>query len=398
MAGSPIVIVGAGQGGMQAAASLRERGFDGPLTLVGAEPHPPYDRPPLSKQFLAGQLGAEAIELRTAAFYESHGIDLVLGTRVVEIDREWRAVELASGERLPFKRLVLALGATPRQLPVPGADHPDVLVLRTLAEATALRERLATPRRLVVIGAGFTGLEAAAAARAAGHEVTVIEALDRVLARAVSVPVSEHVAELHRGRGVKILFGRRVEAIESDPGGSLRAVRLRGGESVPADLVLVGIGVLPDTGLAEDAGLAVANGIVVDAHLRTSDPSIHAVGDCARFPSPYADAPLRLESVQNATDQAKCVAEYIAGGGVRGRRYSAVPWFWTDQYSDKIQIAGITTGHDRVEVVGDPAGGRFSVHCFAGDRLLGVESINRPAEHIKARRTLAAVEVLAGAA
>lgn len=397
MAGSPIVIVGAGQGGLQSAASLREAGFDGPLTLVGAEPHPPYDRPPLSKQYLAGETDAAALALRTPAYFENHRIELMLGSRVDRIDRSRGAVVLSSGARLPYERLVLATGSIPRRLPVPGAEHPDVLVLRTLAEARVLRDRLAAPRRVVVIGAGFTGLEVAAAARAAGHQVTVVEALDRVLARAVSVPISEHVTALHRGRGVTILFGRQVEAIEGDPDGPLRAVRLRGGETVPADLVVVGIGVLPDTALAEDAGLAVANGIVVDSYLRTSDPSIHAVGDCVLFPSPHAEGPLRLESVQNAVDQGKCAAEYLARDGLECRPYTAVPWFWTDQYSDKLQIAGITAGHDRTELVGDPAQGRFSVHCFRGDRLIGVESVNRPAEHIKARRQLAAAGALAGA-
>ncbi|HXR70950.1 NAD(P)/FAD-dependent oxidoreductase [Actinocrinis sp.] len=397
MAGSPIVIVGAGQGGMQAAASLRDAGFDGPVTLVGAEPQPPYDRPPLSKQYLNGEVDAAALALRTPAFYQNQDIDLRVDTRVAGIDRANAAVVLDSGARLPYERLILATGSIPRRLPVPGADHPGVLVLRTLAQARVLRDRLAAPRRVVVIGAGFTGLEVAAAARSAGHEVTVIEALDRVLARAVSVPVSEHVTRLHRGRGVDIRFGRQVEAIEGEADGPLRAVRLAGGESVPADLVVVGIGVVPDTALAAEAGLAVANGVVVDAYLRTSDPAIHAIGDCALFPSPFADDPLRLESVQNAVDQAKCAAEFIAKDGLAARPYSAVPWFWTDQYSDKLQIAGITTGHDRTELAGDPEQGRFSVHCFRGERLVGVESINRPAEHIKARRQLAAAGTLAGA-
>lgn len=397
MAGTPIVIVGAGQGGMQVAASLREAGFDGPLTLVGAEPHPPYDRPPLSKRYLNAEADAAALALRTPEFYQTQNIDLRTGTRAVGIDRARRVVVLDSGAALPYERLVLATGSIPRRLPVPGADHPDVLVLRTLAEARSLRDRLAEPRRVAVIGAGFTGLEVAAAARAAGHEVTVIEALDRVLARAVSAPVSRHVARLHRGHGVSILFGRRVEAIEGDLGGPLRGVRLAGGENVPADLVVVGIGVLPDTALAEAAGLAVADGVVVDEYLRTSDPAIHAIGDCALFPSPFAADPLRLESVQNAVDQAKCVARYIAGDGLAAQPYRAVPWFWTDQYSDKVQIAGITTGHDRVEVLGEQEQGRFSVCCFRGDRLVGVESVNRLAEHIKARRQLAATGDLAGA-
>lgn len=388
----PIVIVGAGQAGFEAAAALREAGHDGAITLVGAEPHAPYERPPLSKQFLAPDAdpGPDSVALRPAEFYQRQGIDLVLGAAVTGIDRGRRTVVTSAGERLRYSRLILATGSTPRRLDVPGAGHPDVMALRTLADASALRDRLAAAYlRLVVIGAGFIGLEVAAAARAAGHEVTVVEALDRVIARAVSVPVSRYLTALHRDRGVKILFERRVEAIDADVDGALSAVRLAGGETILADLVVVGIGVTPDTALAEEAGLAVADGIVVDEYLRTEDPWIHAIGDCVRFPSPHTDGPVRLESVQNAVDQARCVADYIRRGAAQATPYEAVPWFWSDQYSDKLQIAGITAGHDRVEIVGDPAEHSFSAYCFAGKRLLGVESVNRPVDHIRGRRQLA---------
>ena len=388
MSASPIVIVGAGQAGFEAAAALRETGYDGPLTLIGAEPHAPYERPPLSKQFLAqdAAVGLDTVALRAADFYPKQNIDLLVGATVDRIDRERHAVQLESGERLPYSRLILATGSKPRRLHVPGADHPDVVVLRTLADAEALRARLtAAFLRVAVIGAGFIGLEVAAAARVAGHEVTVVEALDRVIARAVSRPVSQYLAELHGEQGVRILFEQRVEAI--DPlGGASQAVRL-GGETVPADLIVVGIGVVPETGLAEQAGLDVADGVIVDEYLRTSDPAIYAIGDCARFSSPHTDGTVRLESVQNAVDQARCVAQHVSQGA-QAAPYTAVPWFWSDQFEDKLQIAGITAGRDRIEVVGDPAERSFSVHCFRGDRLLGVESVNRPVDHIRARRQL----------
>ncbi len=395
MAAPPIVIVGAGQAGFEAAAALREAGYDDAITLVGAEPHAPYERPPLSKQFLTpatdpdADFGADSVMLRAADFYQRQDIELLLGVTICGIDRGRRAAVTSAGDRLRYSRLILATGSTPRRLPVPGADHPDVMALRTLADAAALRDRLAAAYlRIVVIGAGFIGLEVAAAARAAGHEVTVVEALDRVIARAVSTPVSRYLAALHRDRGVRLLFERRVEAIDVDPSGALSAVRLGRDETIPADLVVVGIGVTPDTALAENSGLTVSDGIVVDEYLRTEDPWIHAIGDCARFPSPHTDGPVRLESVQNAVDQAHCVAEYIRRGAAQATPYEAVPWFWSDQYADKLQIAGITTGHDRVEIDGDPAEHSFSVHCFAGDRLLGVESINRPVDHIRGRRQL----------
>jgi 3-phenylpropionate/trans-cinnamate dioxygenase ferredoxin reductase subunit len=390
MSASPIVIVGAGQAGFQAAASLREAGYDGPLSLVGADPHPPYERPPLSKQFLAPDADPAPPVLRAADYYAAQRIDLRPDTAVSRIERDRRTVLLSSGAQLPYRRLILALGSTPRRLRVPGADHPLVQPLRSLADAEVLRARLAgPPLRLAVVGAGFIGLEVAAAARSAGHEVTVVEAAGRALARAVSAPVSEHLAGVHRDRGVKLLFDRQIEAVEHEPSGGLRGVRLDGGVTVPADLVVVGIGVRPETGLAERAGLTVADGVVVDEYLRTDDPAIHAIGDCARFPSPYCAELVRLESVQNAVDQAQCVAEFLARDGAQSGPYTAVPWFWSDQYTDKLQIAGITAGHDRAQLDGDLREGSFSVHCYRGGDLVGVESVNRPVDHIRARRQLA---------
>ncbi|MDX3641169.1 NAD(P)/FAD-dependent oxidoreductase [Streptomyces sp. MB09-02B] len=396
MTGRPIVVVGGGQAGLQAALSLREHGFEGRLDVVCAESEAPYDRPPLSKRFLAGTAGTDDLTLRAPAFLDDRRISLVQDTHAVAVDRADASVALSSGGSLPYDRLILATGSTPRHLPVPGSGHPAVRVLRTVDDATRLRTKLQPGSRVVVIGAGFTGLEVAATARGLGCEVTVVEALDRVIARAVSRPVSEHLLRLHRENGVRILFGRQVTALDGVSREAAVEVLLADGTGLPADVVVVGVGVRPETALAEMAGLDVADGVVVDEHLRTGDPRIHAIGDCARFPDPAGTGSLRLESVQNATDQGKYVAAFLMGADAPG--YTAVPWFWTDQYAAKLQIAGLTTGHDRCETDGDPASGRFSVRCYQGGRLLGVESVNRPADHIKARRELAALRVPVAAA
>ncbi len=389
MTAAPIVIVGGGQAGLQTAASLRDEGYSGPVTLVCGESAAPYERPPLSKQFLAGQFTLEDTALRAPDFYAQQEIDLRLGDPAVRIYRSDQAVLLESGTRLPYQRLVVALGSRPRPLPVPGADHPGVLALRTLADAETLRARLSESRSIVVIGAGFTGLEVAAAAASAGLEVTVVESFDRVIARAVSPAVSEYLTVLHARNGVRILTRRTVEAVEAGtPGGYGYKVRLSDGEAIPADLVVAAVGVLPETALAEQAGLDVANGIVVDQYLRTADPAIYAVGDCVSFPTRHADGLVRLESVQNATDQAQRAAANLVAPEADRTPYTELPWFWTDQYQDKVQIAGITAGHDRTETVGDPAGGQFSVYCYRGDELIGAESVNMPLDHIRARRKL----------
>ncbi|MDN3295395.1 FAD-dependent oxidoreductase [Streptomyces ficellus] len=383
-----VVVVGAGQGGLDTAAALRGRGYTGRITLVGDEPVVPYQRPPLSKGFLTGAMTAGELELRPRSFFAAHDIELVSGNRAAKIDREGRTVLLESGTSLPYDRLVLATGARPRTLPVPGAAAlSGVLTLRGLADAERLRERLTgPPRRLVVVGAGFIGLELAATARKLGHEVTVVEAQARALARALTPVMSARLVAEHLDAGVRVLLSREVTALWGDSSGRVEVVELDGGERVPADLVVVGVGVLPNTELAAAAGLQVGDGVIVDAHLRTDDPDIHALGDCARFPSPHAGRHVRLESVQNASGQAACVAAAICGEPVA---YTAVPWFWSEQYALRLQIAGLTAGHDETVVVGDPDGGRFSVFCFREGRLTGVESVNRPADHGIARRLLA---------
>ncbi|KAA2261194.1 pyridine nucleotide-disulfide oxidoreductase [Solihabitans fulvus] len=381
-----VVIVGAGQAGFQTAASLRQEGFDGRIVLVGDEPHLPYQRPPLSKTYLAGEGGRELVELRPAEFYQDNAIELLTPERIVEIDRTARKVRLESGGLLDYDHLVLALGARNRTLPLPGADLAGVRSLRTLDDADALRAALPSAGRIVVVGGGFIGLEFAVVAGASGAEVTLLEALPRPLARVSSPTVSEFFAEFHRARGVRTVFGAGLDCLVGESG-SVTGVRTGEGQEFGADLVVVAVGVLPSVELAEQAGLPTANGILVDERLRTRDPAISAIGDCAAFPTPFAAGQLRLESVQNAVDQARCVAAGLVG---RPADYRAVPWFWSDQAEAKLQIAGIITGHDRTVLRGDPATGRFSVFCFDGDRLLGAESVGRAQDHLAVRRLLAA--------
>lgn len=388
MAAHAVVVVGAGQAGFDTACALRRRGFRGRITLIGDEPPGPSYRPPLSKGYLAGTVPAEEIALRPPSFYTEQDIELLPGDRVASLDRERRTVLLESGLRLPYDNLVLATGSRPRTLPVPGASLTGVLSLRGLAEAEDLRLRLSgPPRRLVVVGAGFIGLEVAATARGLGHDVTVVEAQPRALARALTPTVSDRIVAEHRERGVRVLLGREVTALFGDGEGRVQVMELDGGERIAADLIVVGVGVLPNIELALAADLLVGDGVVVDAQLRTSDPDIFALGDCARFPSPHAGRHVRVESVQNASDQAKCVAAAICG---EPYAYTAVPWFWSEQYALRLQIAGLTAGHDETVTVGDLADGKFSVFCFRGGRLTGVESVNRPADHGIARRLLTA--------
>ncbi|WAC29215.1 NAD(P)/FAD-dependent oxidoreductase [Ancylobacter sp. SL191] len=385
-----IVIIGAGQGGFQAAASLREAGFTGPLTLIGDEPGLPYQRPPLSKAYMKGEAGPEQIELRPAAFYADHAITLVEG-RAVAIEREARRVRMADGSVHPYAHLILATGARNRPLPVPGKDLAGVYYLRTRADADALKERLPGGRRVVVIGAGFIGLEFAAVARALGHEVVVLEAASRPMARALSPDMSAFFAAEHRNWGVDLRCGAGVVGLVGEAG-HVTGVEATDGIVYPADFVLVGIGVTPNVELAAEAGLEVANGIVVDAHLATADPAISALGDAVAYPSVHAGMMARLESVQNAVDQARSIAARLTGKvGPAGEAlaYVAVPWFWSDQADLKLQMVGIAGPTDLAVLRGDPASRRFSVFRFHERRLTAIESVNRPADHMLGRRLLA---------
>jgi len=381
-----VVIVGAGHGGFQLAASLRQHGFDGRVVLVGDEPSLPYQRPPLSKDYLDGKIGLDLLLMRPETFFAEHRIELVGGVAVTAIDRAAKSVRLADGKRLEYSRLVLATGARNRVPQLPGIELDGVCYLRNLAETEALKERLAACRHAVVIGAGFIGLEFAAIARGKGKPVHIVELVDRVMARVVSPDTSAHFAGAHRAAGVEFSFGARIERLGGE-GGKVDHVVLQDGRTLPANLVVVSIGVVPNEELAAAAGLAVENGISVNAELLTADPNISAIGDCASFPSRHSlKSPVRLEAVQNAADHARCVADRLMG---KPAPYAALPWFWSEQGAQRLQIAGLTTGFQQVVLRGNYEGGEYSAFCYAGDRLLGIESVNKPADHAFARRLLA---------
>lgn len=386
MASAGTVIIGAGQGGFQAAASLREYGYEAPIIIVGDEGVPPYQRPPLSKAYLLGEMSADRLTFRPQTFYDTRSITLMLDDPAIAIDRAAGRIALASGTALEYDHLVLALGARNRLLPVEGADLDGVMYLRTMAESNAMRARMDAVRDIVVIGAGFIGLEIAAVASKLGKNVKVIEALPRVMSRAVTPAVSDFFARAHTAWGVELLLEAKLQRIDGADG-RVAGIALADGRSLPADLVLVGIGIVPNVELAAAAELPTANGIVTDGQLATADPSISAIGDCAAFPDPSSGNSIRLESVQNAVDQGRCVAKRITG---HPESYAAVPWFWSDQRDLKLQMVGLTSGCDRTVLRGDPEARAFSVFCFRGDRLLGIESVNRAVDHMFGRRMLAA--------
>ncbi|MBH5367498.1 NAD(P)/FAD-dependent oxidoreductase [Bradyrhizobium glycinis] len=377
----PVIIVGAGHGGYQVAASLRQAGFAERICLINDEAHLPYQRPPLSKAYIKGSAGPESLMFRPEKFYQDQSIELIAG-RAASIDRAARKVHLASGATLDYGHLVLATGARNRLLDLPNANLPDVKYLRILDDSEALRAIMPSKTRAVIIGAGFIGLEFAATARIKGLEVDVLELAPRVMARAVTAEVSEYFQDRHREAGIRIHLGVQATSIEAE-GGKVTGVSLSDGRHLPADLVVVGVGVLPNIELAAEAGLPVAAGIIVDEYLSTADRNISAIGDCALFASPRFGGSLRLESVQNATDQARCLAAKLTGDK---KPYDSHPWFWSDQGEDKLQIAGLTTGYDRVVLRGDPAKKAFSAFCYHGDKLLGIESINRAGDHMFGRR------------
>jgi 3-phenylpropionate/trans-cinnamate dioxygenase ferredoxin reductase subunit len=393
-AGSGVLVVGTGQAGIQLAVSLREEGYDRPITLIGDET--PVRRPPLSKGFLKNTEAEESLRPKAPGYFAAHDIELVQGTRATAIEREARRVRTTAGSSHDYEHLVLATGVRNRALDVPGCGLDGVLSLRTLADARLIRDRIGDARNVVIAGAGFIGLEVATVARELGAEVTVVERGARPMMRAVSQGTAAHLHGLHVRAGTGFRFSSGIASLTGRRR-RVAQVTLADGEVLPADLVLVAIGVVPVTELASACGLPVAGGIVVDALLATPDPAVSAIGDCAAYPSAHADGTVvRLESVQNAVDQARCLAARLTG---RPRRYESLPWFWSDQAGTRLQIAGLTSGHDHTVVRGDPASGAFSTFCYAGDRLLGVESINRPADHIRVRRLLEArVPLLPGQA
>jgi 3-phenylpropionate/trans-cinnamate dioxygenase ferredoxin reductase subunit len=384
---SRIVIVGAGHAGGSAAALLRQYGFEGQVVLIGEEPVAPYQRPPLSKALLKGEGEEEDLLLRPADFYVEANIELRLGQTVTAIDRAAKQVVLSDETTVAYDTLILATGSTARKLSAPGADLPGVLELRTLADGRKLRAAIRPGARLVVVGGGYVGLEVAASARALGAEVVVVEREARLLARVASEVLADFMHDAHTRQGVTLLTGRTVAAFQPGEGGSVAGVTLDDGHSLPADLVIVGVGGVACEGLGAAAGLTCDGGVVVDETARTSDPDIYALGDMTRRPVPVHDGRVvRLESVPNALEQAKQAAAAITG---RNPPAPEVPWFWSDQYDLKLQMAGLSDGADRkvVRTVADGAG--LAVFHLAGDRLLCVEAVNAPAEFMGGRLLIA---------
>ena len=385
MSAPTVVVAGAGQAGSQTAASLREAGFAGRVVLVGDEPHLPYQRPPLSKGHLTGAAARDNLWLHPSTFFEHHDIELRLSERVSRIDRPNNRVELAGGETLGYDHLVLALGARNRSLPIAGAELDGVVGLRNLAEADDIRERLARARHLVVVGGGFIGLEVAATAAKLGLDAVVVEIAEQLMGRSLSARMASLMLDAHRARGLRVELGTSVARL-AGTAGRVSAVTTTDGREFPADMVLVGVGAVPNTGLAEEAGLHVDNGIVVDEYLATQDDRISAVGDCTSCPNRFADGHrVRLESVHNATAQPRFLASRLVG---RPEPYDSVPWFWSDQADLKLQIAGLSTQSSQAVLRGDPESGRFSVFCFHDGVLRSVESLNRPGDHMAARKLL----------
>ena len=373
-----IVVIGAGQAGASLVAKLRALGFAGKITLIGAEPVPPYQRPPLSKAYLLGDMALERLFLRPESFYSDQGIDLRLGQPVRAIDPAARTVTLGQ-EVLPYDALALTTGSVPRQLPaLIGGDLPGVHVVRGLGDVDAMAPEFQPGRRVVIVGGGYIGLEAAAVAAKKGLDVTVLEMAPRILQRVAAPETSDAIRALHISHGVKILESTGLERIEG--ASRVEGVSLSDGTRLPADFVIAGIGILPDTALAEAAGLTLENGIRTDTQGRTSDPHIWAAGDCASFP--WRGAQLRLESVQNAIDQAELVAENMLGAE---KDYAPVPWFWSDQYDLKLQIAGLNTGYDRVIVRDAEARSHW---YFAGEKFLAVDALNDPRAFMVGKRLL----------
>lgn len=379
-----VVIVGAGQAGAQVATSLRDAGHTGAIRVVGDEVHLPYQRPPLSKAFLKEAIAEERLHLRPRDFYGERGIDLVLGHRVVRLDVRNRRLELSGSADVAFDTLVLATGTRARLPSLPGADLANVFALRSIADVEAMRPALGGIDRVAIVGGGYIGLEVAAVLREKGKEVLVVEAEDRLLKRVTSATVSHYFMRLHRDNGVDILTGARLAAIEGDS--CVGALRLSCGRRIATDAVLLAVGAIPNTGLAETAGLAVQDGVLVDIFGRTSAAGVYACGDCARFPSRRYDRSVRIESVQNAIDQAKCVAATIAGAPAA---HDPVPWFWSDQYRTKLQIAGLFDPTDHETVVGEPGSGPFSVEYRRAGRLVAVDAIDNARAHMLARRRIA---------
>jgi 3-phenylpropionate/trans-cinnamate dioxygenase ferredoxin reductase subunit len=383
-AGERVVIVGAGQAAAQLVVSLRSGGFGGPITVIGDEPFLPYQRPPLSKKFLSERPAPESLYLRPAQFWSERDVEFMLGVAAAKVDLQGRGVALTDGREVPFRTLVFATGTCARRLPIPGVDLEGVFSLRAIGDVQRLRPALDKARHVAILGGGYIGLETAAVMRGENREVTVVEAEDRVLKRVTAPPVAKFFDRIHRERGVDIRVGARVSAIGGE--GRASALRLADGTDIAADAILLAAGAKANDDLAKAAGLACDEGILVDDIGRTGVENVFAIGDCARFPSVRYGRRLRLECVQNAIDQAKAAAAAILG---TPGSYDPVPWFWSDQYEFKLQIAGLFDEYDDAVEVGDATAGRFSVEYRRNGRLIAVDAVNDARAHMLARRRIA---------
>ena len=392
-AGRTHVIVGAGHAGGRAAQAMRQCGFEGEILLIGEEPHVPYERPPLSKDLIVTDAGLEKVRLHDAAWYAENRIELIAANAATSIDTAAKTVGLADGQAIGFDRLMLTTGARVRRLPVPGADLDGVFYLRTIEDSAAIRAQIAAGTEVAVIGGGFIGLEIAGSAARRGARVTVLEAADRLMGRSVAPEVADWFARMHRDRGVDLRLGVSIAAIEG--GRSATGVRLGDGGVVPAEVVVIGIGILPNIEIAEAAGLAVDNGIVVDDRGRTSHPDIWAAGDVANQPNAFAGRRLRLESYQNAQDQAATVARNLCGAD---EAYEDSLWVWSDQHDINLQMTGAPESWDSLLWRGDPDGGRFTVFYMAGGRIVAVNTVNNGREMRPARMLMESGKVVDPAA
>lgn len=379
-----VVVAGAGQAAAQLAQSLRQGGHAGPIIMLGAEPVPPYERPPLSKDYLSGKRDAARLLLRRPEFWVEKQVELRLGCPVIAVNPSQRRVTLEGGDVVAYDWLVWAAGGRPRRLPLPGADLDGVHYIRTMGDMDRLKADLMVPeRRVVILGGGYIGLETAAVLRGLGHGVTVVEMRNRLLARVTSPVISDFFLDLHRRHGVEVLLSRRVEALHGE-GGRVSGVALAGGDVLAADLVIAGIGIVPNVEPLADSGLACPNGVAVDATCRTVDPHILAIGDCALHPNIHAGTHVRLESVQNAIDQAKVAADVILGCD---QPYTAVPWFWSDQYGVKMQSAGLVT--DDQQIIRRGGAGPFTVAYVRDGRLMALDCIDTPRDFMQGRPLVA---------
>ncbi len=381
-----ILIVGAGHAGAQAAIALRQQKFSGSIGLMGNEKYPPYERPPLSKEYLAGEKEFERIMLRPESFWGERDIELLTGRRVAKVDPAGQFVVLTSDEEVSFGKLIWATGGSPRMLDCPGSQARNIHAVRSRADVDKIMAALPTVEKVVVVGGGYIGLEAAAVLSKLGKSVTVVESLDRVLSRVAGKPLSRFYEKEHRDHGVTVELNAMVESFETGEDGLATAVDLADGRSLPGDMFIVGIGIIPETGPLVAAGAAAGNGVDVDQHCRTSLENIYAIGDCAAHSNPFAGGALiRLESVQNANDQAKVAALDIVGEECE---YNAVPWFWSNQYDLKLQTVGISTGHDDYVIRGNPDERSFSIIYFQDDKVIALDCVNRTKDYVQGRKAV----------